>query len=88
MIRQHPWVAHSRAPPLPRALVLREDPSLRELILTQLEALGLDRDDVLAALTDDGGRTHNALTAAYYLLFKYEGLAMALFFCDDIEAEY
>ncbi|KAJ0392846.1 hypothetical protein P43SY_000585 [Pythium insidiosum] len=67
MIRQHPWIAHSRAPPLPRALVTREDPSLRELILTQLEALGLDRDDVLAAISED---THNALTASYYLLFN------------------
>ncbi|TMW61993.1 hypothetical protein Poli38472_009486 [Pythium oligandrum] len=70
MIRQHPWVAASRATGLtsaPSLSRLATDERVREMILQQLESLGIDSDAVVDALEH---KVHNHLTASYYLLYN------------------
>ncbi|OWZ21766.1 5'-AMP-activated protein kinase, catalytic subunit [Phytophthora megakarya] len=69
-IRQHPWLAGVQTPDLPGYDVdgdatIEEIKQRRELVLGQLDSLGLSKDEVQLALSK---KSFNRFTASYYLL--------------------
>jgi hypothetical protein len=48
-------------------LLTRDDGTMREMILNQLEEIGYEREAIVDALQK---KAHNRLSAAYYLLYK------------------
>ncbi|GMF15464.1 unnamed protein product [Phytophthora fragariaefolia] len=69
-IRQHPWLAGVQPPELSdydvgEGVKTDEIKARHELVLNQLESLGLPREEVQLALSK---KAYNRLTASYYLL--------------------
>ncbi|CEG41704.1 camk camkl ampk protein kinase [Plasmopara halstedii] len=69
-IRQHPWLAdvetsHYTLYDIYGGVPSQESTARHELILTELESMGLLKDDVLKALSE---QSFNRFTASYYLL--------------------